>query len=191
MPISSIAKISILLLLLLLLVPMNARAQNIETKVLVNKDDIKVDISPVSDYSDIPLRIVIKDIGVNSNVKESQIVNGTWEVNDKSANFGHGSSYLDEPYGNTIIFAHARENLFKNLLNAKEGNIIEVLGNKGIYQYKIVKIHKVLPNDINKLVSYGAENLTLFTCEGFGDEYRLVVKAQKINNSKIKLEEVI
>ncbi len=191
MPISSCKYIIFLSIFLAFLLPINAKAQRIDTKVVVEKDDINVDLSPRYNYNDIPLRIIINDLNIDANVKSSRIVNGTWEVNDEHANFGEGSSYLDEPHGNTIIFAHAREKLFRNLDNVKNGNVINVIGEKGIYSYKIISVYRVLPNEIEKLISYGSENLTLFTCEGFGDEYRLVVKAQKIDNSDLKLEEVI
>ena len=55
------------------------------------------------------------------------------------------------------------------------------MGSEGVYIYKVKQIQYIDPVDVQKVTSIGDHNLTLFTCEGFDDKYRLVVKAEKVN----------
>lgn len=143
--------------------------------------DIKLAINEKP--SEIPLRIVVPARDINLAVVHSELENGTWVVPDHTAGFAEGSSYIDEPHGNTIIFAHARNGMFRNLLNTQIGDSITVMGHENVYTYRVHSIDKILPDEIDKVMSIGGEHLTLFTCEGINDQYRLLVKATRINVS--------
>lgn len=130
---------------------------------------------------ELPLRIIIPNAEINTNIKESYIEKGTWQVHKKYAGFGLGSSFINEENGNSIIFAHARKNLFKTLDKAKVGSEVIVMGQDKIYTYVVTKRDLISPKEVEVVTSGRETNLTLFTCNGDFDEERLVIKAVKIN----------
>ena len=180
----------ILFTLIFLTVPTVQKANSVITNVHVAADYINLSKIPDKPV-DKPIRIVIPSVDINLNIIESEIQDNTWTLSDDSASYGLGSSYLDEPYGNTVIFAHARKSLFLNLKDLDIGDQIIVYGSNGTYEYEVDKIEKVLPEDIESIISRGGTNLTLFTCEGIGDEYRLLIKAKRNSINIFDSEEVI
>ena len=130
-------------------------------------------------YRELPLRLIIPSASINLDVEKTPINGTTWEVSSNKVSFGSGTSFLDETHGNTVLFAHARKGLFRDLRNVKLGDKISVIGSENLYAYKIMSIEKILPDEVDKIKSVGDTNLTLFTCEGYGDEYRLMIKAKR------------
>lgn len=127
-----------------------------------------------------PARLIIPSLDIDLPVKESKVINGFWEVFADSAGFGLGSAYPDE-VGNQVIFAHARKGLFLPLKNAKLGQIIYVLTKDKWYSYKAVEIKEVLPTQVEVIAPTIDTTLTLYTCSGFSDSKRLIVRAKRIN----------
>ncbi len=121
-------------------------------------------------------RIIIPGVDIDLSVKPSKIVGGYWETSDINASHGEGSVNPGEN-GNVVVFAHAREGLFYNLKDTKKDDTIYVLTKKGGYRYKVSEIKTVYPNNIETVAPTDQEVLTLFTCSGFFDEKRLIVKA--------------
>lgn len=150
---------------------------DIQKPVETNDINLSIHVEP----GETPLRITIPDRGININIEQSPVENGTWYVPEYAAGYAEGSSFLDEQHGNTIIFAHARRGLFRELLDVKNDDEITVIGTKNLYRYKVASIEKILPDEIDRLKSYGDYDLTLFTCEGINDEYRLLVKAIRVD----------
>ncbi len=187
---SKIFVITTLIILLLILTITNihtstSNAQDEFTNSLVEyRKNIKH-----KDYDEIPLRIIVEN-SINTIIVPSRLKYGTWPISEKYANFGIESGYLDNPYGNVIMFAHARKNLFKNLKDIDIDDKITIIGTDSIYTYKVVKIEKILPNDVDKAKSAGDTNLSLFTCEGVYDQYRLLIKSVKISQEKLTNKEV-
>ena len=138
-----------------------------------------------------PVRIIIPTVRIDLYVEESEISDGTWELSETKASFGKGSSYLDEMLGNSVIFAHARRGLFAPLKDVKINDPIVIVGTENIYVYRIAQVEKVKPEEKEKVKSLGDTNLTVFTCDGVYDEYRLVVKAKRVNKYRLSQEGVI
>lgn len=126
-----------------------------------------------------PSRIIIPSLEIDLPVKEAKIVKGYWEVFADTAGFGLGSAYPGE-VGNQVIFAHARKGLFLPLRNAKIGQKIYVFAVEKVFNYQIEEIIEVMPNQIEVLASTSKTILTLYTCSGFSDSKRLIVKAKLI-----------
>lgn len=126
-----------------------------------------------------PIRIIIPELNIDIPVKEAKVVNGFWEVFPDVAGFGTGSAYPDEA-GNQVIFAHARKGLFLSLKDAKVGEMIYIFTKERRFTYKIVDIKEVLPSQTEVIASTNTAILTLYTCSGFADSKRLIVKASKI-----------
>lgn len=121
-------------------------------------------------------RIVIPRLNIDLAVAPSKIKNGYWEVSETSASHGEGSANPGED-GNVVVFAHAREGLFLGLRDVKKVDTVYILTKERWYKYKVSEIVNVYPNDIKTVAPTDSEVLTLFTCSGFFDEKRLIVKA--------------
>lgn len=152
------------------------------------EEPIKVQsFSRPESYARIPTRVLIPTLSIDLEVRESNEVNGYWEVFEDKAGWGEGSGVPGE-IGNQVVFAHARENLFKPLVNAKIGNDIYILAqensdleNKNTwFRYKIEEIKEVYPNQTEVIAPSDDERLTLYTCSGFGDKKRLIILAKRI-----------
>lgn len=123
-----------------------------------------------------PVRILIPKVGIDLKVVNAQIINGYWELSENTASYGLGSGQPGTK-SNTVIFAHAREGLFYNLKDVKEGDIVYLFTKDNWLRYKINKITAVYPNQIEVISPTKNEVLTLYTCTGFYDEKRLIVTA--------------
>ncbi len=126
-------------------------------------------------------RIVAPTLSIDLAVTSSKIVAGYWETSETTASHGEGSANPGER-GNVVIFAHARQGLFLNLKDLKKNDSIYVLTSNKWFKYKVVNITAVYPNEINTVAPTPYEVLTLFTCSGFLDEKRLIVKAYPIRS---------
>ena len=83
--------------------------------------------------------------------------------------------------GNIVIYAHNKATSFGPLAQIKIGDPITLKTRSGKnYSYGVYKIFMVNPNQVEVLQSKGAEELTLYTCTGFADSKRLIVKAKPL-----------
>lgn len=124
-----------------------------------------------------PIGILIPGLSVDLPIKESKVINGYWEVADSTANHGEGSASPGEN-GNIVIFAHAKPNLFAPLRDIKKGDTIYILTNDKWYRYSVKETKLVDPSQTEVIKPTTSEVLTLYTCSGFLDSKRLIVKAR-------------
>lgn len=129
--------------------------------------------------TDLPQQVIIPQAQINVKITESQIKDGYWEVSDTTANHGIGSAYPGEK-GNSVIFAHVRDGLFLNLKNVALGDQIYVLTKNKWYKYQVSEIKRVAPEEIAVVQPTKDERLTLFTCDGYQDEKRLIIVAKPV-----------
>ena len=127
----------------------------------------------------VPDRLTIPDLGIDVSVAKSNIVNGYWEVFNDKAGWGDQSGYPGFA-GNQVIFAHARKGLFLNLKQITKGMIVKVYTEEVEYDYKVVDIKSVFPNDLSVIAPTADETLTLYTCTDTNDIKRLVVIAKRV-----------
>lgn len=126
------------------------------------------------------VRVIIPNRDIDLLVKHAKIIKGYWETSEDSASHGEGTANPGEG-GNTVIFAHARVGLFYNLRDIKKDDTIYVFTKDRWYRYKVNEIKAVFPNRVETIAPTNNEVLTLFTCSGFFDEKRLIVKAIPAN----------
>lgn len=99
---------------------------------------------------------------------------------DEVAGYGLGSA-LPGRSGNSVIFAHAKKNLFLPLRNIKINDLIYVVTeNNHWYSYAVIEKREVFPNQVEVIASTDDKILTLFTCSGFADTKRLIVRAKSL-----------
>lgn len=125
-----------------------------------------------------PTSISIPSIKLEAKIKEGGIVNGNWILSDNDALFLPTSGKIGEGY-NTIIYAHNTDKLFGNLRNIKQDDLVVVRDGTGKeFKYKVFSKEDVNPQDLRKLYSTEKNIVTLFTCDGWFDRSRLLIKAR-------------
>lgn len=120
--------------------------------------------------------IKIPRLSIDLSVTPSKIIDGYWEVSETTASHGMGSANPGED-GNVVVFAHARSGMFLNLRNVKKDDEVYILTDDRKHKYVVYEITTVYPDDITTVAPSDSEVLTLFTCSGFFDEKRLIIKA--------------
>jgi len=143
-----------------------------------NKNPIKIDskLTISKSKNPEPVRIVIPNINIDLPVVEAKVIYGYWEVSQNSASHGIGSANPNEK-GNIVIFAHARSGLFYNLRDVKKDDNIYLFTKDAWKKYVVKQITSVYPNQTETVAPTKEETLTLYTCTGFYDEKRLIIKA--------------
>jgi LPXTG-site transpeptidase (sortase) family protein len=137
---------------------------------------------PKKEFSpEAPVAISIPSVKINTEVVEGGIHNGNWVLSDSKALFLPTSGKVGEGY-NTVIYAHNTEKLFGSLKKIKIGDVI-ILSNAGSRQfvYRVITHENVDPKDLKKLYSEEENVVTLFTCDGWFDSERLLVRAKLID----------
>lgn len=126
------------------------------------------------------VRILLPDEHIDLRVTPAKLIDGYWQTTENGASQGEGTANPGTG-GNVVIFAHAREGMFYNLKDVKKDEIIYVFTKDRWFRYKVSDIRTVYPKDVATVAPTKREELTLFTCSGFFDEKRLIVKASPIN----------
>lgn len=135
--------------------------------------------SPVSHPSSIRIGSLI-----NAPIAPAGYVNGSWLISEKAANHVTKSASPGEK-GNIIIYAHNRAALFGSLNQVQKGEEIIIQTKEGKeHSYKVVEIVTVAPTNTTLLLPTQFEMLTLYTCTGFLDSMRLVVRATPITKDR-------
>lgn len=127
----------------------------------------------------IPEKIIIASLNIDLAVEEANIIDGYWEVFPDKAGWGSGSGIPGQA-GNIVIFAHAKEDLFAPLREIKKDAAIYLFTKNAWYEYEVIEIKEVLPSQTEEIADSEEEILTLYTCSGFADSKRLIVKAKRL-----------
>lgn len=128
----------------------------------------------------IPTEIVVPSVGVANEIVAGSVTgDGVWEVSETEANYLIGSGVVGEK-GNMVIYAHKRPELFLDLLNVSLGDEIEVRSRDQVAVYEVMETKVVQPDDVSVLEDTRWPELTVFTCKGWFDEERFVVKARLV-----------
>ncbi|OGG04410.1 hypothetical protein A2Z33_05420 [Candidatus Gottesmanbacteria bacterium RBG_16_52_11] len=133
----------------------------------------------------VPVRIDIRRLNISLPVSGTDIVGGRWEIAEggashliKSASPGDG--------GNVVIYAHNTRDRFGSLPKAASGDLVTVsTGDGNRHFYRIISSRIVSPDDISVVLPASTERLTLYTCTGFADSKRFVVKAEPVSPASI------
>lgn len=128
-----------------------------------------------------PTLISIPSLKADIKVIKGGIANGNWVLSDSEALYLPTSGKIGEGF-NTILYAHNRENLFGNLKKIQKGDLLVIKDNADKdFIYKVYLIENIDPRDIKRLFSEEKDIVTLFTCDGWFDQERLLVRGKLIN----------
>ena len=128
----------------------------------------------------VPLtKIIIPSISVSLHLESALVTDGRWYVSPDQGTFLGNGSYPTEK-GSIIVYGHNKEKIFGPLRNIKKDATITLINaDKKVYSYKLYSIQVVSPYQIDVLEEE-KETLIIFTCTGFADSKRLVIKASPI-----------
>lgn len=129
-----------------------------------------------------PSDIEISSLNLKAKIIQGGFINGEWILSDDKALYLPTSGKIGEGF-NTILYAHNKSNLFGSLKAINEGDLITIKDNKGKqFSYKVFSKENVDSKDLRKLYSDEKDIITLFTCDGWFDQERLLVKARLVEN---------
>lgn len=124
-----------------------------------------------------PVHITVGSI-LNQPITPQIYKNGSWTIPEKNAAHLINSAYPYEP-GNIIIYGHNTKQVFGGLKQVKIDTPITIqLANGSKRHYAITKIIEVTPDKIEYLQPTTKETMTIYTCSGFMDSKRLVIRAE-------------
>lgn len=125
-----------------------------------------------------PIGIEIASINLDAKIVQGGFVNGEWILSDDEALYLPTSGKIGEGY-NTIIYAHNTTELFGSMKAVSVGDLITITDNEGKdFNYSVFLKENIDPQDLKKLYSDEEDIITLFTCDGWFDQERLLVKAR-------------
>jgi len=127
---------------------------------------------------DLPAKIFIPKIKRELSVSPTKVVDDQWIVSKTGVSYLLGSG-LPGRKGNVVIFGHNWRRLFGPLRWLKPGDEIRVTTRGGQeFFYQVAEIKTVSPEAVEVLAPTEDFTLTLYTCAGFLDTKRLVVRAK-------------
>jgi LPXTG-site transpeptidase (sortase) family protein len=125
-----------------------------------------------------PSHIVINRVGVDLNVTPAAIENGIWQTSQTDATHLVDSARPSEG-GNVVVYGHNTKKIFAPLHQVKTGDIITLTTEDGrAHEYQIDQITTVTPDQIEVVLPTDHEVLTVYTCTGWLDSKRLIIKAK-------------
>lgn len=131
----------------------------------------------VSTTNNQPIQIKIPKLNIQDEIIPGGIKGQDWILSDSKIMYLPTSGLLGEGY-NTVIYAHKRPGLFLDLNQLTLGDKIYLYNKIGRqFIYSVKSKQTVDPNNLSSLYSAIPNTLTLFTCDGFFDQHRLVVRA--------------
>jgi LPXTG-site transpeptidase (sortase) family protein len=126
-----------------------------------------------------PTHIVIQDL-IDTPIETQVLVHGHWTISPTVASFLAQSAKPGED-GNIVIYGHNKRSIFKNLVNVKPDQLITITTEDGAeHTYKVSATYEVDPNQIQYIEPTRTETLTLYTCSGFLDKKRFIVRASPV-----------
>ncbi len=137
------------------------------------QEELSVEKTVVSE----PIRIQVEAQQIDLPIQETQIKNGIWETPKRS--LGHlGVSAKPGENGNVVIYGHNTGGLFGRLPQVKVNDKIALENKDGQkYEYIVTKTEIARPHQVEAVLPTEKEVLTLYTCTGFLDSQRFIVRA--------------
>lgn len=124
-----------------------------------------------------PTMIRFDNLDIQVPIMPAKIEDGIWQTSDTHATHLETSMRPGEG-GNIVIYGHNKKDIFAPLKRVGRGQIINLENNKGSsYQYQVTDIQIVTPDQIEVVLPTDHEQLTVYTCTGWFDSLRLVIRA--------------
>lgn len=122
----------------------------------------------------------ISDLNIQLPVTSKEVSKGSWPVSSSSL-IHVANTPKPGDTGNSVIYGHNWPNLLGSLTKAEIGQKVEIYDDQGQKtDFIITDIQIVKPTQTELLDQTTEPVLTLYTCVGFLDTQRLVIRATKI-----------
>ena len=148
----------------------------IYSRGVLSFSEIPVEYYIPSPQPAVPVSITFPDINLEVPVRENEIKDGIWQISESGASHLSVSAYPGQT-GNIIIYGHNKTAIFGRIRQLKTGYLILLATDKGNYTYIIDEILSVTPEELDVIRPTRTETLTVYTCTGFLDSKRFVVRA--------------
>ena len=135
-------------------------------------------VENVQERQSVPILLKTPSLGFNLKVEETGIMNGEWQV--PVSNLGHLAVSARPGEGdNIVIYGHNKKSIFGKLGQMKAGDIVVVESEEGKeWEYQVIEKIVVNPDRMDLVGKTDEEILTLYTCTGWLDSKRLIVRAR-------------
>lgn len=149
------------------------RALRMESQLLAEYNNLP---QPLVSRPSRPRHVFIKWF-VDSEIEAQVFIDNNWTIS------GDKTSYLDQSArpkesGNIILYGHNTRKILGNIRALKGGEEVALTTEDGsTHLYEVSEIHEVEPNQTKFLEPTSEETLTLYTCSGFLDQKRFIVRA--------------
>lgn len=116
------------------------------------------------------------DVGVD----DAYLLGDRWSISDNHASYLTTSARPGEG-GNIIMYGHNKRTIMGNIRAYKGKEFITLtLADGSKKDYRVVETHEVEPTEVKFLQPTEEEMLTLYTCSGFWDRKRFIVRAKPV-----------
>lgn len=133
-----------------------------------------------ADESDYPAELIIPSLTIDLPIDPGFIKKGVWDISPTNATFLATSAIPGQ--GNTVIYGHNLTAVMGKLpFIADNQKIVVKTKNGKIYNYVVTEKYSVSPDRVDLVSPTKNNQLTLYTCTGFADGKRFVVKAVPID----------
>ena len=137
-------------------------------------------VAETAQRGELPVHIMIPSIGIDLPIDLGQIKDGVWQISYNNPTFLNTSARPGTG-GNVVIYGHNKKVIFGNLPYLSIGQKILIKTTSGkIYSYITYQKDFVAPNRVDLVSPSNTEELTIYTCWGFFDTQRAVIKAKPI-----------
>lgn len=122
-----------------------------------------------------PVRIVVPDLSIDVSVAQGSFdpASQQWALSDQLAYHALASVPANDSNGTTLIYGHAKSQMFEPLLNTSAGMRAEVYtDNSKVFVYEFALMREVIPTDVSVFTEMGPSTLVMQTCSGPLDAYR-------------------
>lgn len=127
----------------------------------------------------VPTQIVVGSI-LSKSLLPGTYTDGDWSLDDNLPLYLQNAAYPGEG-GHIIIYGHNTQNVFGKLNQVTLGEKITLtLADGSTREYAVSEIHVVSTDQVDFLRETEYELLTLYTCSGPFDRYRLLIQAKPI-----------
>ncbi len=135
-----------------------------------------------SSNASLPTRIRVPRADIDLDVFPTLINEGIWQINPRGASYLFTSARPDQS-GPIIIYAHNTRDRFGPLKRLNRGDVLLLSDELGkTHQYQVEQILTVSPDHIEALQA-NEETLVIYTCTGWLDSQRLVIRGLPIEES--------
>jgi len=120
----------------------------------------------------IPYRITIPRLQIDLSIENGNYLEESWTTAKEKALFATKSFLPNNLEGNTIIYGHNTNDVFRPTDRLIKGDRVLLYTDNGIFEYEFTNSELVKPTDTSIFNYQGSPRLTLITCSGLTNDKR-------------------